>query len=292
MSINYGSYSGGHSHLDILDFDIYAFQKSLAIESSMGWTYDDTLHFTWYKKSISHNMIVVNDSSINKKEAVAENPYWMTNEKYDYFSAEEKKGYDRFGVSYKRHFIFIKPGIWIIYDKINSARDDNRITWNIHLRGGLSKEQGYFKSYNDSGLIVYPANNYDYEIGSGKAMVKLDKEASDFEDLAWLRFKKQGKGKMDFCSLIYPYTKDKKDLHFEEINPGFYLVKDGEKEIEIIFGESSGLTKKIKSDAEVIILTETKKTKRHIQIINGSFLRIDGTDIIRENKKGDFKAIK
>lgn len=292
LSINYGPYSGGHSHYDILDFDIYAFNRSLALEAAMGWTYDDTLHSRWYQNSISHNMIVVNNENINKKEAVAENPHWLSNENYDYFSARDNKGYARFEVDYKRHFIFVKPDIWLIYDRILSGKKDNEITWNIHLRGAVRKEGALFKSYPDSGLVIHPALKYPYEIDKGTAMIKLEYAENDFETLQWLRFKQTGKGSMNFCSLVYPYTKNRNRVIFQEKQSGNFLIKDGDQETEILFPADEKPGSDYTSDAESILIRRKNHKIAEIQLINGSFLILQGKECFRQIHKDDYRVEK
>ncbi|HTY58399.1 MAG TPA: heparinase II/III family protein, partial [Bacteroidota bacterium] len=69
-SINYGPEAGFHTHRDMLDVELYAYGRPLAVDAGLGLTYDDTLYETWYRSSRAHNMVTVNDSSIEREGTV------------------------------------------------------------------------------------------------------------------------------------------------------------------------------------------------------------------------------
>ena len=290
MAINYGSYSGGHSHYDILSFDIYALGKSQLIEASMGWTYDDTLHSKWYKNSLSHNMIVINDSTLDKKSAMVENTYWMSNDKYDFFTGEDNKGYSRFGVSYSRDFLFLKPNKWLIYDYIKSSSPKNQISTNFHLRGKVQKYNGYFKNIGDSGLVLVTPHNYSYLLSKGKAMIKNEKKEDDIEELEWIRFFKEGEDVNSFCTLIYPFTNESfEEYNVKEINNGFFIISKNDTTWEVFFNKGNILPDNIITDARCIVILKKNDKIVNIQIIDGSYLTLNGEEYIKEKIKGDYE---
>ena len=121
LVINYGEYGGGHSHPDILSFELFAYGQPLAVDAGIGVSYDDPLHRPWYKTSIAHNMLVIDDANLDRKIAVGQNQIWSSKAGLDYFSAEHE-GYRSLGVRHRRHFIFLKlrrPG----------SRDRIPISW-------------------------------------------------------------------------------------------------------------------------------------------------------------------
>ena len=69
MLINHGPTGGGHSHADSLDFQLHAFGRAMAIDSGIGRTYDDPHHAPWYIRSRSHNLLMVDDADLNRREA-------------------------------------------------------------------------------------------------------------------------------------------------------------------------------------------------------------------------------
>ena len=73
MIINYGP-AANHNHLDVLDFEIYANGKAIAVDAGIGPKgYDDELQMNWYRASPSHNMVVVDDSNIVRGETGVRN---------------------------------------------------------------------------------------------------------------------------------------------------------------------------------------------------------------------------
>ncbi len=108
LTLNYGPFAGFHTHSDLLDFEIYANGKPLALDAGIGLTYDDPLYVPWYQSSRAHNMVVVNDSSIRRDSCQGENIRWASMPALDYFAGEQR-GYGRFGVTQRRQIAFIKP---------------------------------------------------------------------------------------------------------------------------------------------------------------------------------------
>ncbi|HSQ76173.1 MAG TPA: alginate lyase family protein, partial [Bacteroidota bacterium] len=108
MTVNYGPFAGFHTHLDLLDFELYAYGTPLAVDAGIGSTYDDSLYLTWYRSSRAHNMVVVNDSNIEREGLRGENIRWGSTATVDYFAGEQN-GYRRFGVRHRRHIAFMKP---------------------------------------------------------------------------------------------------------------------------------------------------------------------------------------
>ena len=102
MVINYGEYGGGHSHPDILSFELFAYGDALAVDAGIGVSYDDPLHGPWYKTSRAHNMLVIDDANLDRRIAVGQKPVWSSQAGMDYFSAEHE-GYRSRGVSHRRH---------------------------------------------------------------------------------------------------------------------------------------------------------------------------------------------
>ncbi len=67
LTVNYGPSAGFHSHFDLLDFELYAYGKPMAVDAGLGLTYDDELYHSWYRSSRAHNMVTVNDSNIARE---------------------------------------------------------------------------------------------------------------------------------------------------------------------------------------------------------------------------------
>src|SRR5262249_7530266 len=69
MLINHGPSGGGHSHADSLSFELHAFGQACAIDSGIGYTYDDPNHRPWYVRTRAHNVLMIDDDDLDRKAA-------------------------------------------------------------------------------------------------------------------------------------------------------------------------------------------------------------------------------
>ena len=150
LVINYGEYGGGHSHPDVLSFELFAYGNALAVDAGIGVSYDDPLHRPWYKTSMAHNMLVIDDANLDRRIAVGERPVWSHQEGMDYFAAEHQ-GYRALGVRHRRHFLFMKPAgpvpeanpYFLIFDAFSSDAQPRKASFLLHSptplqRGGTA----------------------------------------------------------------------------------------------------------------------------------------------------------
>ena len=87
LSVNHGPFAGFHTHNDLLDFELYAYGTPLAVDAGLGMTYDDPLYVPWYKSSRAHNMVVVNDSDMQREGVEGEHIRWGSLRSLDFFWA-------------------------------------------------------------------------------------------------------------------------------------------------------------------------------------------------------------
>jgi hypothetical protein len=70
MLINHGPSGGGHSHADSLDFSLHAFGQAMAIDSGIGYTYDDPNQGPWYIRTRAHNCLTVDDQVLTNRSGL------------------------------------------------------------------------------------------------------------------------------------------------------------------------------------------------------------------------------
>ncbi|MDE2998645.1 MAG: heparinase II/III family protein [Gemmatimonadota bacterium] len=152
LVINYGEYGGGHSHPDILSFELFAYGHALAVDAGIGVSYDDPLHGPWYKTSRAHNMLVIDDANLDRRIAVGGNPVWSSRAGMDYFAAEHE-GYRSRGVAHRRHILFLKPAgpangndpYFLVFDAFSSVDGGRRASFFLHSPRRCSEaEPRYF----------------------------------------------------------------------------------------------------------------------------------------------------
>jgi hypothetical protein len=175
LVINYGPYGSGHSHADMLSFELFAYGKALVVDAGIGVSYDDPLHSPWYITSKAHNMLIVDDANLNRKNAVGENPIWSTQGPLDYFSAEHR-GYGDRGVEHRRHFLFVKTDTslvnampyFIVFDAY-TATPGKRISHMVHTPLPLRKVGTRIISTESPGLVVVTSDPVNLREGTGMA---------------------------------------------------------------------------------------------------------------------------
>ncbi len=176
LVINYGEYGGGHSHPDILSFELFAYGAALAVDAGIGVSYDDPLHGPWYKTSRAHNMLVIDDANLDRRIAAGLNPIWSSQAGMDYFSAEHE-GYRSRGVIHRRHFLFLKPAepatgtdpYFLIFDAFSSAEGGRRASFYLHSPTPLQRGGTAVFSTEAPGLLVATPDAPSVRLGTGMA---------------------------------------------------------------------------------------------------------------------------
>ena len=176
LVINYGEYGGGHSHPDVLSFELFAYGSALAVDAGIGVSYDDPLHRPWYKTSMAHNMLVIDDANLDRRIAVGEKPVWSHQEGIDYFAAEHQ-GYRSLGVRHRRHFLFVKPGApareanpyFLIFDAFSSDPQRRRASFVLHSPTSLQRGGTAVYSTGAPGLYVATPDAPAIRLGTGMA---------------------------------------------------------------------------------------------------------------------------
>ncbi len=176
LVINYGEYGGGHSHPDVLSFELFAYGDALAVDAGIGVSYDDPLHGPWYKTSRAHNMLVIDDANLDRRIAVGLNPIWSSQAGMDYFSAEHE-GYRSRGVIHRRHVLFLKPAepatgtdpYFLVFDAFSSAEGGRRASFYLHSPTPLQRGGTAVFSTEAPGLLVATPDAPSVRLGTGMA---------------------------------------------------------------------------------------------------------------------------
>jgi hypothetical protein len=188
LTLNYGPAAGFHTHFDMLDFEIYAYGRPLAVDAGIGLTYDDTLYNTWYRSSRAHNMVTVNDRNIEREGTEGKRVHWGSTTTVDFFSGEHD-GYRRFGTKVRRQIAFVKPSYWFCLDEISSGRDGDTLSWYFHSSGQLAAAGDGFSSVSAPGIRLIPAgSHYATRTGVGWAASTTVKIPGKTEKIPWVRF--------------------------------------------------------------------------------------------------------
>lgn len=188
LTVNYGPAAGFHTHFDLLDFELYAYGKPLAIDAGIGLTYDDSLYATWYRTSRAHNMVAVNDSNIEREGMQGTQVLWGSTPSLDFFSGVHD-GYERFGVRHRRQIAFVKPLYWFMLDDLTCTRGGDTLSWYFHSPDSLLTAGAGYASASAPGIRILPVGpSFTTRRGTGRAASTSERIPGKTQDVGWIRF--------------------------------------------------------------------------------------------------------
>ncbi len=299
MIINYGP-PANHHHYDILDFEIYAHGKAIAVDAGIGPRgYDDELHLSWYRATPSHNMVMVNDTSIDRGEAEGKDVIWAAQQFIDYFAASHS-GYEKsWGVRNRRHVVFVKPCYWVIYDEIDSREGGQKLDWLFHSSLMLEEYKGGYRSKESPGFLLLPADGSSGSVkrikSEGMASLSgLPDEKEAFRKINYISFQKMASTDVEknrFGVLVFPYLErvPEVECRFLRTSPVVTgtAVKDGKKEDRLFFsdGKKREFADAIESDAQFMYIQYERNRLKKLSVVAATFCSMNGRTLWRGTKK-------
>ena len=187
--INHGPSGGGHSHADALSFEMHAFGKALAIDSGIGDTYDDPDHHRWYVRSAAHNMITIDGDDTNRAAAEGKDVVWRSEKTHDFFAATHHGYAASKGVVHRRHIVFVKPDLFVIYDVIDAsaAKEPHAVQWNLHVTTPMKIDGPSVVSSEGPGLVIRASQQWTASLNREIACVNgIRGFAKQQEKIVWL----------------------------------------------------------------------------------------------------------
>ncbi len=274
LLLNYGPFAGFHTHYDLLDFELFAFGKALAVDAGIGLTYDDSLYPSWYRSSRAHNMVAVNDSSIEREGLQGENIRWGSTPSVDYFSGEEN-GYRRFGVRHRRQIAFIKPSYWFCLDDLHCSHGGDTLSWYFHSPTVLVPTGQGFASAEAPGIRIIPSGVHcATRTGKGMAASTSDKEPGKTEEIGWVRFDQISStdSLTQFPLLLFPFRKAGGMPRTLRLSPRHYVVQQGESDDHLYFADGSYADDTVQTDGSFLLTRNGHAGRLEYVIINGTYL--------------------
>ena len=158
MLVNHGRWPGGHSHMGILDINLYAFGVPMAAEVSRFGPYDAPWDM-YFRSEQAHNHIVVEGAPSARPEIRGEHIEFGSTESCDFFSGRHRAYEAGAGVVIERRILFFKPWGFLVSDAVACTHRRRSALWYLHsvfpfaMRDTVAVAEG-----NHAGLIVAPAN--------------------------------------------------------------------------------------------------------------------------------------
>lgn len=213
LILNYGEYAN-HCHYDHLDFEIYANGIPIALDAGIGKLgYLDSLHVSWYKHPLSHNMITINQAVPEKMDMPGYDKVWDPQRQTEVFAATHN-GYLRYQqATHRRHVIFAKRTYWLIIDEVTTAGKSQEMDFNFHTPCSMTPIPNGFLSSGEVGFLITQDRRDASAISTmklqgGANLAGLNNEPSH-RDIDWLVFRKELRGdrRSDrMATLVYPFA--------------------------------------------------------------------------------------
>ena len=281
LSVNFGPYAGFHTHLDMLDFEMYAYGKPLALDAGIGLTYDDPLYNTWYRSSRAHNMVTVNDSSIEREGIEGERIRWGTTGSVDFFSGEHR-GYRRFGVLDRRQIAFVKPAYWLVLDDLVSSRSGDTLSWYFHTPEHLAPAGTGFASISGPGVRIIPAGDvYTCRTGTGWGASSSTRLPGKTEQVSWIRFDQISSrdSVRQFALILSPFRAHEEAPVAVRMSDRHFIVKSPGTADHLYFTHGAYSDDMLESDAEFVLIKMQKDHHPFYVVIEGTYLTYGGKKV-------------
>jgi hypothetical protein len=278
LSVNHGPFAGFHSHNDLLDFELYASGTPLAVDAGLGITYDDPLYIPWYKSSRAHNMVVVNDSDMQREGVEGERLRWGSLASIDFFSGEHR-GYQRFGVHHRRQIAFVKDSYWFVLDDLSCSRSGDTLSWYFHSPGPLRPAGPGFVSASSPGIRILPAGPaLSTRTGKGWAASSSVRIPGRTEEIPWIRFDRISvrDSSSQFAVLLTPFRHQSPEVSVQKISEGHFTVTSAGSVDHLYFANGHFLDGRIETDGMFLLLRERDGLDVGFAVVDGTFLKHRG----------------
>ena len=281
MNINYGKWSGFHTHNDMLDFELYAYGKALAVDAGLGLTYDDPLYVPWYKSSRAHNMVTVNDQNIERETVQGEKIEWSSGSMLDYFAGEDR-GYEKFGIHHRRQIAFVKPTYWIVRDELKCEKGGDTLSWYFHSPTPLVRLGEKYESTSAPGILVLPLAGVEgSRTGTGMAASTRDPAPGKTEEISWLALDQMttAHSTKQFNVLLYPYRTTSPSVTYAKVSDAHFRVSGSDYSDDLYFSSVPIDDGEIATDALFLLVHKNPGKAARVSLVQGTYLRFRGVEV-------------
>ena len=133
-----------HEHSDEGSFQVAAFGEKLIDEAGYANYYTDPNYPDYFTQAAGHNTLLVDRDPFSQAAfngrywSGFEYPHfsaWLLGTSFDYLSADLTAAYDGRVPSYQREFVFLKPGVLVVCDRVRAA-SPHVFSWPLHTPAG------------------------------------------------------------------------------------------------------------------------------------------------------------
>jgi hypothetical protein len=285
LFLNYGTHDSFHTHRATLDFELYAHGAPLALDAGLGRTYDDPLYLTWYVTARAHNMLAVDDASVDRATARGREVLWHSDPQLDVFAATHAGYAKSHGVTHRRAIAFLKPDVFVVFDTCSAEADGHTLSWYFHSPTDLVVQPGgRVASATGPGVLLAVASPEQLTgVRKGKGMCSLA-ELGGYREIDWVALDKPARRGDDnrFTVLMLPFAKTAPQVEFTAAPspPGTTCVtlRRGDRTDTLVFGSGRPLTLldgRLATDGQFAWIREQDGVRRGM-VVGGAVLTWEG----------------
>ncbi len=213
LMLNYGEWQN-HTHYDQLDFEIYANGVPIAVDAGIGrFGYLDSLHVSWYKHPLAHNMVTINQAVPEKRDRPGYDKVWAPLTNVEFFAATHDGYLEYQKARHRRHVVFAKKRYWLIIDQVYAEGKGREMDFNLHTPCSMTAVEDGFVSLEETGFLIKQEHQdaplVDKIKDKGIADLRGLAGEPSHRDIDWLIFRKklQGDPAVDrMATLIFPFA--------------------------------------------------------------------------------------
>ena len=249
LFMNYGTHGGGHTHRATLDFELVGCGAPLALDAGIGRTYDDPLHGPWYITARAHNMLVVDEASVDKRVARGRDVSWHSDPRLDLFAATHEGYRASHGLTHRRAVAFLKPDVFVVFDTCAAEREGQTLSWYFHSPTNLTVgDAGRVVSDSGPGVLLMEAWPDQLSgVREGRGMCSLA-QFGGHREIDWIAYQKPVRIGPDnrFAVVMLPFKDHPPDVQWTALPspPGTAALRlcRGQTTDFLVFGNGKPLT--------------------------------------------------
>ena len=136
--LDFAPHGGGHGHYDALGIQLYGYGQTLGVDRGMAKSqaYRLPIHSNWYKTSLSHNTILVDE--LQREEGDCHLVLYAANDRYAAVAARDVGAYPCVG---HQRLVMLTPEYLVVIDDME-AESPRRFNWMYHNYGSEALADG------------------------------------------------------------------------------------------------------------------------------------------------------
>lgn len=282
---------GGHSHDDLLHFDLFAYGKDYLVDTGR-YTYMYNEWRQYFKENTAHNTLgvdnltnsIYNGSWSNKFEAKSEGAYALIKDNFDYAEAINK-AYFRLNdpVLLKRRVLYLKPDVWLIVDAFEAKEEHVYSQYFNFAHTKVNVEDGgLITTLEKDNLRIQPLN--PVQINLKEAWYSPDYNYK--ETITRAELSNKTKGFNSFISVVY--FPEHNTVNFEKVpvyNRRHEVLPDNEVE---------AVRLRFRDKEYIVVVSHVSSNKLYPHTIVEDNIVVSGEVVLisRENGKQDITVLK